>query len=148
MDFWDHLGEKTGYENGDNIMDLKWSNAINYGGKGGYDWSDYDGVYVIAKKFDGKLKAIYVGQGNILENMQRHEDKDEQNKCLRDFMQKRNKDTKIYHAKIINDGDRNNAEYTLFVYYGGKDLLCNENTPYGKSVYDLNFPFNKIELNY
>lgn len=129
-------------------MELKWSKPICYGGTGGYEWPTYDGVYVIAMKSDDKLKAIYVGQGNIAENMQRHENKNEQNNCLKDFMQKRNKDTKVYHAKIINDNDRNNAEYTLFMYFGGKDLLCNEDTPYGEYVYTLNFPFGKIELNY
>jgi len=133
---------------GINDMELEWSKPIHYGGDGSYDWPTYDGVYVIAKKSDDKLKAIYVGQGNIAENMQRHESKNEQNNCLKDFMQKRNKDTKVYHAKIINDDDRNNAEYTLFVYFGATDLLCNENTPYGEYVYSLNFPFEKIELNY
>jgi len=130
------------------IMELKWSKPIQYGGDGKYDWPDYDGVYVIAKKSDEKLKAIYVGQGNIIENMQRHENKNEQNVCLKDFMQKRGKDTKVYHAKITNDEDRNNAEYTVFAYYGGKDLLCNENIPYGENIYTLNFPFDKVDLNY
>lgn len=127
---------------------LEWSSPIHYGGKGGYDWPNHDGVYVIAKEEDGKKKAVYVGQGNIRENMKRHEGKDEQNEYLRDFMQKRDKQTKVYHAKIVNDEDRYNAEYTLFVYYGGKDNLCNENTPYGEYVYTLDFPFNKIDLNY
>ena len=128
-------------------MKLEWCDPIYYGG-GDYVWPNYDGVYVIAKESDGKLKAIYVGQGNIRENMQRHENKNEQNKCLRDFMQNRNKDTKVYHAKIINDNDRNNAEFTLYRYYGEKNSLCNENTPRAELVLGLNFPFYKIESNY
>ena len=143
----------------------------------GVDWADYNSARVTQAECQDPLAAkilcedridvmllTYIGNyvgvslpadfiktiGGVIiaENMQRHESKNEQNNCLKDFMQKRNKDTKVYHAKIINDDDRNNAEYTLFVYFGATDLLCNENTPYGEYVYSLNFPFEKIELNY
>lgn len=122
-------------------MELKWSKPIKYGGNGNYNWPNHDGVYVIAKKSDNKSKAIYVGQGNIRKNMQRHENIKEQNKCLREFMKQRNKDTEIYHAEINNDADRYNAEYTLFAWYGENNSLCNENIPQGKAIYTLNFPF-------
>lgn len=129
-------------------MKLEWSKPIHYGGDGSYDWPKYEGVYVIAKKSGDKLKAIYVGQGEIDENMKKHEGKNEQNKCLLDFMKKRNKETKVFHAKITNDEDRNDAEFTIYNYYGGKEKLCNENDPpLGKIIYTLNFPFDKIELN-
>lgn len=136
-------------ESGINIMELKWSNPIHYGGDGGYDWPPYDGVYVIAKESDDKLKAIYVGQGNIADNMQRHESKDEQNTCLKDFMQKRNKQTKVYHAQIDSEKKRDDAEYTIWYNYGGSiDLLCNDIAPPGEFDSSVNFPFDKIDLNY
>lgn len=130
-------------------MELKWSNPINYGGKGGYDWPKHDGVYVIAKEENNELKAIYVGQGNIAENMERHESKNEQNGCLKDFMQKRNKETKVYHAQINSEQKRDDAEYTLWYNYGGSiNLLCNDISPPGKFDPSVTFPFDKIQLNY
>lgn len=126
-------------------MDITWSSPISYGGNGGYECPDYEGVYVIAKKDGDKLIAVYVGQGDIYDRMKDHENKKEQNECLRNIMQKRDKNTKVYHAEIPNDVDRNDAEFTLYNYYGGKEKLCNENDPpLGKYVYTLNFPFGEI----
>ena len=131
-------------------MNLTWSKPVNYGGKGGYIWPNYDGVYVIAKESNDKLKAVYVGQGKIKERMEAHHDwKNEPNECLKDIMKNRDKHTKVFHAEVNDDESRNNAEYTLFNYFGGKELLCNEkDPPLGKLVYTLNFPFEKIKSNY
>lgn len=131
-------------------MKVEWSNPIHFGGLGGYKWPNYEGVYVIAEKINGKLIAKYVGQGVIKDNMDKHKDwKNEQNDCLAKVMKNRDEDTKVFHAEVKDDQDRNNAELTIYTYYGGKDLLCNENDPpLGKYDYTINFPFSKIDPNY
>ncbi len=131
-------------------MSVEWSKEIRYGGGGSYEWPGYDGVYVIAKKSNNNLFARYVGQGNIKERMSAHENwKTEENDCLKEIMKNRDEFTKVFHAEIKDDQDRNNAEYTLYAYYGGKDNLCNEiDPPLGETIYTLNFPFDKINVNY
>ena len=129
-------------------MALKWSEPIYYGGDGGYVWPDYNGVYVIAKEQDGKMKAVYVGQGKIRDRMQTHEGGDEPNECLKDFMKGRNSKTKVFHAQIDSEEQRNNAEYTIWHAYGGYDLLCNGIAPPGEIDLSINFPFDKIDRNY
>ena len=135
-------------------MTLTWSEPITYRGPvdfglSPYTWPSYAGVYVIATKENGVQKAIYVGQGNIAENMQKHESENEQNSCLNDFMQKRNNNTKVYHVQIDSKMKRDDTEYTLWYYYGGvNNLLCNDISPPGEIDYDVNPPFDKIDLNY
>ena len=129
-------------------MTLKWSEPIYYGDKGGYVWPDYNGVYVIAKEEDGKMKAVYVGHGKIRDRMQTHEGGDEPNKCLKDFMKGRNSKTKVFHARIDSEEERNDAEYTIWHAYGGDDLLCNDIKPPGKLDLSIKFPFDKIDPNY
>lgn len=64
-------------------------------------------------------------------------------------MQKRNKQTKVYHAQVDSEKKRDDAEYTIWYYYGGSiNLLCNDITPPGEFDSTVNFPFDKIDLNY
>ena len=130
-------------------MELKWSTPIHYGGDGSYNWPSYDGVYVIAKEEDGILKAVYVGQGKIKDRMEIHEGKNEPNTCLKNFMKNKNKQTKVYHAKVDSEKQRDDAEHTIWYNYGGSiDLLCNDIAPPGEFDFSVNFPFDKIVLNY
>ena len=131
-------------------MKIEWSTPIVFGGKGGYVWPDYDGVYVIAEKIDQKLVAKYVGQGQIDSRMEDHKDwKNEPNECLKKVMKDRDSNTTVYHAEINNDDNRDNAEYTIWYNYGGSiGLLCNEISPPGKFDSTVEFPFDKIALNY
>lgn len=130
-------------------MEIKWHSPITYGGKGGYDYPDEVGVYVIAKKEGNGLVALYVGQGVISERMADHESKNEQNDCLRNIMQSRDKSTTVYHGEVINGDDRDNAEYTIWYNYEGHlGKLCNDKTPPGKTDFSVKFPFDKIQSNY
>ncbi len=135
-------------------MTLPWSEPITYRSlvdfrSPPYEWPLYLGVYVIAIKENGVRKAIYVGQGNIAGNMQKHESKNEQNLCLNEFMQKRNNNIEVYHVQIDSKKKRDDAEYTIWHYYrSAYNLLCNDISPPGEIDDTVNFPFDKIDLNY
>lgn len=121
-------------------MQLEWSKPIHYETDGTFKWPKTEGVYVIAKEIDAKMKAKYVGQGNLYERMTAHEGKDEQNTCLKKVMSDRD-NLKVYYAKVPKQTDRENAEYTLFHLYGGTEKLCNEVAPIGKLDYEIKGPF-------
>jgi len=127
-------------------MELEWSKGIIYEKGGKFKWPDKEGVYVIAKEIDKKLKARYVGQGNLCDRMKVHESDDEPNMCLKKVMSDRD-DVKVYYAKVAKQTDRENVEYTLVSLYGGIENLCNETTPIGELDYTVNGPFvQKIDL--
>lgn len=123
-------------------MNIIWSN-IHYETGGTFRWPKEEGIYVIAKEINNKYKAQYVGQGNLHERMQEHESKDEPNVCLKDVMSNRD-NLKTFYAKVPNQTDRENAEFTLFVLYGGLEKLCNEITPTGKYDYTIKGPFIQV----
>lgn len=125
---------------GEIILNLEWNSPIHYESGGNFTWPKSEGVYVIAKEIDGKIKAKYVGQGNLYERMTAHEGKDEQNTCLKKVMDDRD-NVKVYYAKVTNQVDRENAEYTLFQLYGGTDKLCNQIAPVGQLDYEIKGPF-------
>ena len=121
-------------------MKLTWNGPITYSTGGKFTYPKYSGVYIIAKTIDGIKKAKYVGQGNIYERMKVHESDDEPNSCLKKTMSNRD-DIKVFYTEIKNETDRDNAEFTLYNFYGGSDNLCNENTPFGEYDYDISGPF-------
>jgi len=121
-------------------MELEWSKPIHYATGGSFTWPNTEGVYVIAKEVNTKLKAKYVGQGNLRERMGEHESKSESNSCLKNVMSSRD-DLKVHYAKVSYQSDRENIEFTLFQLYGGLDKLCNEITPTGNYDYTIKGPF-------
>ncbi|MDE1813204.1 MAG: hypothetical protein KGH87_06645 [Thaumarchaeota archaeon] len=128
-------------------MTLKWSSRITYGHPNStFEYPKNEGVYIIAKKIDGKLKARYVGQGKIYDRMKIHEGKSEPNDCLRKTMSNLD-DIEVYYALVPHQTDRENAEFTLFDLYGGLPKLCNDVTPLGNFDYTIKGPFlNEISF--
>lgn len=126
-------------------MNITWK-SIHYETGGTFTWPKKQGVYVIAKKINGKMKAQYVGQGNLNERMESHESKNEPNTCLKKVMSNRD-NLETYYAILLNQTDRENIEYTLMNIYGGLANLCNEVMPVGNLDYDIKGPFiQEIEL--
>jgi len=126
-------------------VNLTWK-TIHYETGGNFTWPNKDGVYVIAKKINGKMKAQYVGQGDLNERMGLHESKNEPNTCLKKVMGNRD-DLKTYYAILPNQTDRENSEFTLVNAYGGLDNLCNEVMPVGNLDYNIKGPFiQEIDL--
>lgn len=127
-------------------MMLTWSKEIRYVSGGTHTYPKSDGVYVISKKIGKKSYPKYVGQGNLRERMDMHESKNEPNSCLKKVMDDRDY-VRVHYAKVSGQTNLDNAEYTLWYYYGGTlGKLCNEIVPSGETVYDLNFPFAKLEV--
>jgi len=123
-------------------MKLEWSDGIIYVIGGKHQYPKHEGVYVIAKKIDGKKKARYVGRGNIYDRMKVHESDDEPNSCLKKVMSDRD-NLVVHYAKVPNQTERENAERTLFDYFGGAEKLCNEVMPEGQFIPTMNVPFIK-----
>lgn len=126
-------------------MNINWK-SIHYETGGTFTWPKKQGVYVIAKKIYGKMKAQYVGQGNLNERMVLHESTNEPNSCLKKVMSNRD-NLKTYYAIMPYQTDRENTEYTLVNIYGGLENLCNDIMPVGNLDYDINGPFiQEIDL--
>ena len=119
---------------------------ITYG-KGGFTWKSLyqmKGVYIIAEEIDDVYYARYVGQGIIEDNMEKHESqKRETNECLKKFMGNRELKKTVFYNEIRNDKKRDDAEFTIWKFYGGKNnkRLCNENTPPGELDITVKAPF-------
>lgn len=112
-------------------MKLEWSDEIYYVTGGKHKYSKHEGVYVIAERLTGKKKARYVGQGKIAERMKAHESDNEQNTRLKTLMKNRD-NVLVYYAEVPHQTERENAERSLFDYFGGTEKLFNEIVPAGE----------------
>lgn len=108
-------------------------------------YSGHYGVYVIVQIFGSEFHVKYIGQGILSDRINLHLDyKNEPNDCLARVMSDINH-VRIYSTKIDNSVERNNAEFSLYIYYfNNGHNLCNKNTPPGNLI-EITLPIIKKE---
>lgn len=128
------------------MQKLTWNGPFSYSsiGNGQFDlpkWTETKGVYVIAEIENNNLIARYVGQGDIPVRMVAHQRTDERNEDLRNLMQSRTGNVRVYHVGIISEEERNDAEHTSYIHYDKISKLYNIDKPPGNYVGGMNIPF-------
>lgn len=102
---------------------------------------DEAGVYIIAEKIKSKRIVRYVGMSNSIKNrLVDHCKDDEMNEELKKLIKDKKYDGVVFtYALIGNQDTRKDVEYSVFMHYGGKNLLYNKKEPEGKSI-KINYP--------